>query len=75
MSQVTGVELKITQKIEISAYIVVHTVVFAQAAIVGSGTNLAIPQLHLSSLCSTISPSLDTSQIATQLSFKYHKWA
>ncbi|KAJ7752269.1 hypothetical protein B0H14DRAFT_2618471 [Mycena olivaceomarginata] len=66
--------LKITQKIEISAYTVARAVAFARAAIVGSGTNSAIPRLHLSSLRSTVSPSLDSGQTAIQLSFKYHKW-
>ncbi|KAJ7347251.1 hypothetical protein DFH08DRAFT_936832 [Mycena albidolilacea] len=66
--------VKIAPKIEISAYTVARAVVFAQAAIFDSGTNSAIPQLHLSSLRSTVSPSLDSGQIATQLSFKYHKF-
>jgi hypothetical protein len=84
MSRVTGVEyenrqnvtksLKIAQKIEISAYTVARVPWHARAAIVDSGTNSAIPpRLHLSSLRSTVSPSLDSGQIATQLSFKYHK--
>jgi hypothetical protein len=83
MSRVTGVEyenrrnvtksLKIAQKIEFSAYTVARAVAFARAAIVDSGTNSAIPWPHLFSLRSTVSPSLDSGQIATQLSFKYHK--
>jgi hypothetical protein len=67
-SRVTGIEyenrqnvtksLKITQKIEISAYMVARRGV-ARAVIVGSGTNLMIPRLRLSSLSlrSTVSPS------------------
>ncbi|KAJ7318671.1 hypothetical protein DFH08DRAFT_819570, partial [Mycena albidolilacea] len=65
MSRITGVKdenrenvtksLKITQKIEISAYTVACAMAFARAAIVGSGTNSAISRLHLSSLHSTVS--------------------
>jgi hypothetical protein len=82
MSRVTGVEyenrqnvtksLKIARKIEIAACAVARAVAFARATIVDSGTNSAIPRLHLSSL--RVSPSLDSGQIATQLSFKYHKF-
>jgi hypothetical protein len=53
MSQNRWKLLKITQKIEILAYTVARAVAFARAAIVDSGTNSAIPRLHLSSLRST----------------------